>query len=97
MSQSPCLGILKGKALFVLTCTVLTFFNTSNAEQYYEPKYRRYVFIGEEPAKIKHIRNTIDSSNQQYKEESITPNSQVKSYRKFDPNRYHNTEDIDFL
>jgi hypothetical protein len=71
----------------------------SNAEQYYDPKYRRYVFVGDEPAKIRNIRNSLreNPSPQQQVQKDVNSESAVRAYRKFDPNRYHNTEEIDYL
>ena len=108
------MGSCKGK--FLLMCVVLqfAFLCVTNAQQYYDPKYRRYVFVGDEPEKIKNIRNNINNrqavyvSNQQELARMQAENLQaqenvekqkdgVQAYRKFDPNRYHNTEEIDFL
>jgi hypothetical protein len=93
MEKSPFLGDVVC-FIFLFLIQFFVFFGV-NAQQYYDAKYRRYVFIGDEPEKIKTIRNSIQGEQGIKEPEKSVTN--VEAYRRFDPNRYHNSEEIEFL
>ncbi len=93
MEKSPFLGDVVC-FIFLFLMQFFVFFGV-NAQQYYDAKYRRYVFVGDEPEKIKTIRNSMKETQNVKEVDSGVTN--VEAYRKFDPNRYHNSEEIKFL
>jgi hypothetical protein len=84
--------------LFVMIVTVPVF---SYAEQYYDPVTRRY--IQKNPVVRKPIRPlpnqySLPTQQEQLEEEQrlqqLRDSSGTQARRRFDPNRYHRTEDI---